>query len=84
MAYNILLTCLFRHKGLFIRLHVDLFWSCRYEYSEEAGDDFDEEAITVTGSAVKVPGERKERKTGVTADHHVFGLGEDREEDKRE
>ncbi|KAJ1381689.1 Lung seven transmembrane receptor-like [Sesbania bispinosa] len=64
----------------------------RYAYSEETGDDFDEEAITLTGSAVKVSGdmatmlERKERKTSVTSttDHLVFGLGEDREEDKRE
>ncbi|KAF7830858.1 transmembrane protein 87A-like [Senna tora] len=46
----------------------------RYEYSEEAGDDFDEEAIAVTGSAVKVAGERKERKTVVAADHQLFGL----------
>ncbi|XP_027333405.1 transmembrane protein 87A-like [Abrus precatorius] len=62
----------------------------RYAYSEETGDDFDDKAITLTGSAVKVSGdmaimlERKERKASVAADHHVFGLGEDREEDKRE
>ncbi|KAI4306561.1 hypothetical protein L6164_029828 [Bauhinia variegata] len=61
----------------------------RYAYSEETGDDLDEEAITLTGSAVKVSGdlatvlERKERKTSLAADH-VFGLVEDREEDKRE
>ncbi|KAK4277717.1 hypothetical protein QN277_015670 [Acacia crassicarpa] len=51
----------------------------RYAYSEEAGEDFDEEAI-----AVKVAGERKERKAAMVSDHHVFGLIEDREEDKRE
>ncbi|KAI4306966.1 hypothetical protein L6164_030201 [Bauhinia variegata] len=62
----------------------------RYAYSEETGDDFDEETITLTGSAVKVSAdhatvlERKERKASLVADHHVFGLGEDREEDKRE
>lgn len=63
---------------------------CRYAYSEETGDDFDEEAVTLTGSAVKVTGdmaiilERKERKTSIGTDRHVFGLGEDREEDKKE
>ncbi|XP_061339207.1 uncharacterized protein LOC133285904 [Gastrolobium bilobum] len=62
----------------------------RYAYSEETGDDFDEEAIKLTGSGIKVSGdmtimlERKERKTSIPTDHHVFGLGEDREEDKRE
>lgn len=68
--------------------------SCRYAYSEETGDDFDEEAITLVGGGVKISGEmgtileRKERKASVTSlatDHHVFGLvGEDKEEDKRE
>ncbi|KAL6123466.1 hypothetical protein ACLB2K_075988 [Fragaria x ananassa] len=61
-----------------------------YTYSEETVDDFDEEAISLTGgSGVKVAGidlasklERKERKLSFSADHHVF-LGED-EEDKRE
>lgn len=66
---------------------------CRYAYSEETGDDFDEEAITVVGSGVKVSGEmatmleRKDRKassTSLSTDHHVFGVVEDREEDKRE
>lgn len=33
---------------------------------------------------MKAAGERKERKAAVVADHHVFGLSEDREEDKRE
>lgn len=48
-------------------------------------DDLDEEAKPVVSAiALKVSGERKERKTGPVADHHVFGLGEDREEDKRE
>lgn len=57
----------------------------RYAYSEEMGDDFDEEGISLT-SASKVVGdmasklERKERK----AADHVFGLGDDHEEDKRE
>ncbi|KAF4362864.1 hypothetical protein CsatB_008961 [Cannabis sativa] len=62
-----------------------------YAYSEETGDDFDdEEGIPLTGSGVKVAGdlsnmvERKERKTLTAADHLVFGLSEDLEEDKRE
>ncbi|XP_068316609.1 uncharacterized protein [Pyrus communis] len=62
-----------------------------YAYSEETADDFDDEAISLTGSGVKVAGgdlatklERKERKAPSAADHHVFGLGEDLEEDKRE
>ncbi|KAF8397106.1 hypothetical protein HHK36_016013 [Tetracentron sinense] len=60
----------------------------RYAYSEETGDEFDE-GISLTGSGVMVAGdvatrlERKERKT-TTASDHVFGLGEDLEEDKRE
>eukprot|EP00262_Sarcandra_glabra_P021177 TRINITY_DN878_c0_g1_i1.p1 TRINITY_DN878_c0_g1~~TRINITY_DN878_c0_g1_i1.p1 ORF type:complete len:530 (+),score=68.19 TRINITY_DN878_c0_g1_i1:75-1664(+) len=61
----------------------------RYAYSEDTGDDFEEEAIALTGTGAKVTGdtvnklERKERKTTSAADH-VFGLGEDLEEDKRE
>ncbi|CAL5364009.1 unnamed protein product [Camellia sinensis] len=59
----------------------------RYAYSE--GDDLEEEGITLTGSGIKVAGdlstkvERKERKVSIATDH-VFGLGEDLEEDKRE
>ncbi|KAK9284098.1 hypothetical protein L1049_012358 [Liquidambar formosana] len=61
----------------------------RYAYSEETGDDLEEEGISLTGSGVKVAAdvaaklERKERKVSGAADH-VFGLGEDLEEDKRE
>ncbi|KAG9443295.1 hypothetical protein H6P81_014635 [Aristolochia fimbriata] len=56
----------------------------RYAYSEETGDDFDEEAIALTGGVAKATDivsklDRKERKAD-----HVFGLGEDLEEDKRE
>ena len=53
-------------------------------------DDLEEEGISLTGVGVKVAGgdiatklERKERKASIAADH-VFGLGEDLEEDKRE
>lgn len=65
----------------------------RYSYSEETGDDFDEEAVAVVGSGVKMSGEmstmleRKDRKassTSLATDHHVFGVIEDLEEDKRE
>ncbi|KAH7677679.1 Transmembrane protein GPR107/GPR108-like protein [Dioscorea alata] len=58
----------------------------RYAYSEDTTDDFDEEGVPLTGSSVKTTGdimsklERKERKTT----DHVFGLGDDLEEDKRE
>ncbi|KAK9124755.1 hypothetical protein Sjap_014357 [Stephania japonica] len=61
----------------------------RYAYSEETGDDFDEEGVPLTGSAMKITAdtttklERKERKVS-TASDHVLGLGEDIEEDKRE
>ncbi|KAK1265387.1 hypothetical protein QJS04_geneDACA017000 [Acorus gramineus] len=61
----------------------------RYAYSEDTGDDFDEEGVPLTGSSTKASGdmlsklERKERKT-VSSTDHVFGLGEDLEEDKRE
>ncbi|KAI3869200.1 hypothetical protein MKW92_022492 [Papaver armeniacum] len=49
----------------------------RYAYSEETGDDLEEEGISLTGSVdIAVKTERKE---------HVFGIGgEDLEEDKRE
>ena len=64
---------------------------CRYAYSEETGEDFEEEAISLTGGGIMAAGdlatklERKERKVSIAADHHhVFGLGEDLEEDKRE
>lgn len=64
----------------------------RYAYSEEAGDEFDEEAISLT-SGLKVVGERKEKKgsasaasttTTTTTDHVILGLREDAEEDKQE
>lgn len=60
--------------------------NCRYAY--ETGDD-DEEGLSLTGAGVIVGGdlgskvERKERKASIASDH-VFGLGEDLEEDKRE
>ncbi|KAE9615189.1 hypothetical protein Lal_00048387 [Lupinus albus] len=63
----------------------------RYAYSEETGDEFDEEVVKLGGSGIKVSGdmsimlERKDRKASVAADHHAFGgHGEDKEEDKRE
>ncbi|XXG40032.1 hypothetical protein AAC387_Pa01g0845 [Persea americana] len=61
----------------------------RYAYSEETGEDFDEEGISLTASVAKTKGElvskleRKERKTAGPADH-VFGLVGENEEDKRE
>lgn len=57
-----------------------LFWSgaCRYAYLEEAGDDFDEEGISLTSGALKVSGD-------VTAMREFDNvLAEDLEEDKRE
>lgn len=62
----------------------------RYAYSEEMGEDSEEEGISLTGGGVMVAVdlatkiERKERKVSTAVDHHVFGLGEDVEEDKRE
>ncbi|KAM7467899.1 hypothetical protein LguiB_015461 [Lonicera macranthoides] len=61
----------------------------RYAYSEEAGDEFDEEAISLT-SGLKVVGERKEKKgsasaaSTTTTTDHVILLREDAEEDKQE
>ncbi|KAF3331848.1 transmembrane protein 87B-like protein [Carex littledalei] len=60
-----------------------LLWSpsrnpTRYAYSEETGDDFDEEGVSLTATGDMVSKlERKDRKTA----DHVFGLGPD-EEDK--
>ncbi|KAI3458428.1 hypothetical protein Pfo_015091 [Paulownia fortunei] len=51
-------------------------------YAYETGDD-DEEGISLTGAGVIVAGDLKERKASIASDH-VFGLGEDLEEDKRE
>lgn len=62
----------------------------RYAYSEEMGEDSEEEGISLTGGGVMVAVdlatkiERKERKASTAVDHHVFGLGEVVEEDKRE
>lgn len=60
--------------------------STRYAYSEEVGEDFDEEealALTTSTSVVDtdVKQEMKERKA-VNTD--VFSLDDDTEEDKRE
>lgn len=44
---------------------------CRYAYTEEMGDDFDEEGVSLTSSGIK------------TGDMGTK-LGEDLEEDKRE
>ncbi|KAL9265237.1 Transmembrane protein 87B-like protein [Drosera capensis] len=49
----------------------------RYAYSEEAGDDFDEEAASLTGTAVKVAGDIRKVSGAIT-------IREDIEEDKRE
>ena len=51
---------------------------CRYAYSEETGDEFDEECISLTSSEMILGGD--------TADKREFqnGLGETLEEDKRE
>ncbi|XP_043725104.1 transmembrane protein 87B isoform X2 [Telopea speciosissima] len=60
-------------------LVISILWApshnpTRYAYSEETGDGFDEEGISLVVSGVK---------TATDVDH-VFGLGEDLEEDKRE
>ncbi|XP_071716437.1 uncharacterized protein [Rutidosis leptorrhynchoides] len=63
----------------------------RYAYAEDTGDDYDEEAISLTTSGVKVDGgevgttviERKEKKGSASTDH-LIGLTEDLAEEKRE
>lgn len=57
-----------------------MYLVCRYAYSEDIGDDFDEEGVTLTGSGAKGIGDMVSRKTA----DHVFGLGDDLEENKRE
>ncbi|KAJ0520670.1 putative transmembrane protein GPR107/GPR108 [Helianthus annuus] len=62
----------------------------RYAYAGDTGDDYDEEAISLT-TGVKVEGgevgttvmERKEKK-GLGSTDHLIGLTEDLAEDKRE
>ncbi|KAK9067774.1 hypothetical protein SSX86_011885 [Deinandra increscens subsp. villosa] len=62
----------------------------RYAYAGDTGDDYDEEAISLT-TGVKVDGgevgttmmERKEKK-GLGSTDHLIGLTEDLAEDKRE
>ncbi|KAI3677773.1 hypothetical protein L6452_37043 [Arctium lappa] len=61
----------------------------RYAYAGDTGDDYDEEAISLT-TGVKVDGgevgtmmERKEKKSSASTDH-LIGLTEDLAEDKRE
>lgn len=51
---------------------------CRYAYSEETGDEFDEEGISLTSSAMHVGGDTVAKR------EFPDGLGEALEEDKRE
>ena len=57
-----------------------MYYLHRYAYSEDIGDDFEEEGVSLTGSGAKGIGDMVNRKTA----DHVFGLGDDLEEDKRE
>ena len=66
---------------------------CRYAYGEDAGEDIEEESISLTSSGVKVGGgggdtklERKDRKPSVGGglDHFVALPADDVQEDKRE
>lgn len=55
----------------------------RYAYSEETGEDIDEEGVPLTSTGLNVTGDlAKERKASIPTDH-VFGCGDDVEEDKR-
>ncbi|XP_057442391.1 uncharacterized protein LOC130734101 isoform X2 [Lotus japonicus] len=71
-------------------LVICLLWSPSHNptrYAYETGDDFDEEVVRLAGSGIKVSGDMSillERKASGPTEHHVFGLGEEREEDKRE
>lgn len=56
----------------------------RYAFSEDTGYDSDEEHIALTSSGYKLAGDLPTRKLSAVAEHRVFGLGEDIEEDKRE
>ena len=60
---------------------------CRYAYSEETGDDLEEEGILLTGSTVILAGEsatKLELKERKVSGADLLGLVEDLEEDKRE
>ena len=60
---------------------------CRYAYSEETGDDLEEEGISLTSSSVILAGEsatKLERKERKVSNVDLFGLVEELEEDKRE
>lgn len=78
-------------SDVFVVCKSNLFpvWHCRYAYGGDTGDDYDEEAISLT-TGVKVEGgevsmvvERKEKK-GLGSTDHLIGLTEDLAEDKRE
>lgn len=52
--------------------------TCRYAYMEEAGDDFDEEGISLTSGALKVSGDVAIKR------EYENAHADDMEEDKRE
>lgn len=54
----------------------------RYAYSEETGDDLEEEGISLTSGTMKVG--VGDMRRGASATDLVYGLGEDVEENKRE
>ncbi|TYG72372.1 hypothetical protein ES288_D04G015500v1 [Gossypium darwinii] len=60
----------------------------RYAYSEETGDELEEEGISLTSSSVLLAGEsankQLERKERRASNADLFRLGEEVEEDKRE
>ncbi|CAK9323421.1 unnamed protein product [Citrullus colocynthis] len=57
----------------------------RYAYSEETGEELEEEGICLTsGGDMGSKLERKERKGLIITGDHLYGHGEDTEEDKRE
>ncbi|TYJ38320.1 hypothetical protein E1A91_A05G435900v1 [Gossypium mustelinum] len=60
----------------------------RYAYSEETGDELEDEGISLTSSSVLLAGEsankQLERKERRASNADLFRLGEEAEEDKRE
>ncbi|KAI6670244.1 hypothetical protein NL676_005129 [Syzygium grande] len=60
----------------------------RYAFSEEAGNDIEEESVLLASSGVMVASkvaiklERKDRKMSLPAEHHVFSIGEAVEDER--
>lgn len=69
--YGVVLSCVCKNQSHWC-------FTCRYAYMEEAGDDFDEEGISLTSGALKVSGDVAIKR------EYENAHADDVEEDKRE